>query len=86
MTPNNVQCDCSNPAFQTTTVHCTPSASIIAAFVAGTFAGFLLPRLLVWCASRSLLPTAATIDERFRPLSLFWDVRPLSNGARKVVY
>ena len=34
--------------------------------------------------TRTRIPTAASIDERFRPLSVFWDVKALSNGTRRV--
>lgn len=34
--------------------------------------------------TRTRVPTAASIEERFRPLSLFWDVKPQKNGAKKV--
>lgn len=35
--------------------------------------------------TRTRLPTAASIDERRRPLSLFWEVQPLKNGAKRVL-
>ena len=34
--------------------------------------------------TRTRVPAAASIDERFRPLSVFWDVRALQNGTRRV--
>ena len=34
---------------------------------------------------RTRVPTAASIEERHRPLSLFWEVRPLKNGAKRVL-
>ena len=33
---------------------------------------------------RSRVPTAGSIDQRFRPLTVFWDVQVLQNGTRRV--
>ena len=34
--------------------------------------------------TRTRVPTSNPLRERFRPLNVFWDVRPLQNGAKKV--
>jgi hypothetical protein len=33
---------------------------------------------------RSRIPTAGSVDKRFRPLTVFWDVQVLQSGTRRV--